>query len=107
MILLSLHEFDIVHQNNEYFGSHYNTLGNRSLTLAEQNIRKLFNDAWESRVKGKFFPNIMLHMAYHNVVCGVRFQAVLDIFTIVWFGQRRGTKQDIYILGETKKMLPL
>ena len=54
MILLSLHEFDIVHQNNEYFGSHYNTLGNRSLTLAGQNIRKLFNDAWESRAKGKF-----------------------------------------------------
>lgn len=39
------YEFDTVHQNNEYFQSHYTILGNRSLTLAWQNIRKLFNDA--------------------------------------------------------------
>lgn len=32
------------HQNNEYFRSHCTTFGNRSLTLAGQNIRKLFND---------------------------------------------------------------
>ena len=33
-----------MHQNNEYFQSHYTILGNRSLTLAGQNNRKLFND---------------------------------------------------------------